>query len=573
MKKYFSIIKSVLLAAVVVTFGSCKDAWNDHYSYKETESKYPVDKIAGTLNGISGYSNFYEALRTTRMCDKHGTPINITYLDLLSEDQFLTVWAPSNSADVDWDLYTKKDKTPAEHKEVGEKFIENHIARFKHSVGAGTDEKIYMLNGKPYKSKADAISGAGYHGDDKNIRCSNGVLHCIEGALGFLPNLYEFITTDPQYKEVFGNWFKSYTVQELDPSRSVAQGINENGEMVYVDSVMTEYSVLLSEFGYINCEDSTFALVLPTPEVWTETYNRIKKHFVYREEDFNNDSLQQFYTYTTMMGDMFFNMNKKVNMYLPDSVFSTEYYAYENRRDGKPYHIFSNPYDKVNGLFGSCIDSIECSNGTIYIINKWPFEDELTYLRPIIMEFENYSGNIGRFTTLYQTIRYIDDVELENPIQVMRLSMKGMNKWDAQFYIRNTLKGKYEVKLVAVPNLVTSIVDPEDSTKTVHQTFQIHPKIAFDTPTTYDSILLDPFTYDTVYTSSGKPRQVKKELILNNNVRKIDTMLIGTIEVPYCGYAMPGARLSVTLSSRVESTLKYTSEAWLDCLILEPVVE
>ena len=399
------------------------------------------------------------------------------------------------------------------------------------------------------------------------------MLHCIDGALDYLPNLYEYITTDDTYKDLFGNWFKSYTIQELDPSRSVAQGINENGEMVYVDSVMTEYSVLMRNFGYINAEDSTYSLVLPTKELWNSVFNRLKGYFVYREDDLNNDSLQKFYTYTTMMGDMFFNMNKKVNKYLPDSVFSTQYYANENRRDGKPYHIFGNPYDKANGLFGSCVDSLECSNGTIYFINKWPFEDELTFLRPIILEFENYSGNLGRFSVLYQTIRQIDGVELDKAIQVMRLSMKGMNKWDARFYISNTLKSKYSVKLVAAPNYLTSVPDPNDSTKTVHLPFKIHPKITFDTPTMYDSTLFEYYHYDTIVTSSGRIRIVKSEGIINNNVSWIDTIEIGVVDVPYCGYDMPGARLSLTLSSRVENTSLNTPEAWLDCLILEPVVE
>lgn len=573
MKKYFSISKSLLLAAVMVLSVSCKDAWNDHYSMKETDSKYPVDKLAETLKlkKSDGFNNFYEALRTTKMCDKNGIPIEMTYLQLLEDDQFITVWAPSDNADVNWGLYTSTEKTPAQHKEVGEKFIMNHIARFKHS--AGVDEKVYMMNGKPYRSQADAISGKSYHGDDRNIRCSNGVLHCIDDALDYLPNLYEYITTDPTYKDLFGNWFKSYTVQELDPSRSVAQGINEDGEMVYVDSVMTEYSVLMRNFGYINAEDSTYSVVLPTKELWNTVYNRLKGYFVYREDDLNNDSLQKFYTYTTMMGDMFFNMNKKVNKYLPDSVFSTQYVANENRRDSKPYHIFGKPYDKANGLFGSCVDSVECSNGTIYFINKWPFEDELTFLRPIILEFENYSGNLGRFSVLYQTIRQIDGVELDKAIQVMRLSMKGMNKWDARFYISNTLKSKYSVKLVAAPNYLTSVPDPNDSTKTVHLPFKIHPKITFDTPTMYDSTLFEYYRYDTIVTSSGRIRVVKSEGIINNNVSWIDTIEIGVVDVPYCGYDMPGARLSLTLSSRVENTSLNTPEAWLDCLILEPVVE
>ena len=568
MKKFFTISKSVLMAAVLVVFGSCKDAWNDHYSFKETESKYPVAKLAETLKlkTDDGFSNFYEALRTTKMCDKHGKPIDITYLDLLEEDQFLTVWAPSNNSIEDWSLYTKKDKTNAEHKEVGEKFLMNHIARFKHSAGEGVDEKVYMMNGKPYHSEGDKISGQSYHGDDRNIRCSNGVLHCIDGSLKYLPNLYEFITTDPRYKDLFGNWFKSYTIQEVDQGKSVAQGINEDGEMVYVDSVMTEYSILLGAFGYINSEDSTYALVLPTPALWNTVYDRIKEHFVYREEDLNNDSLQRFYTYTTMMGDMFFNMNKKVNKYLPDSIFSTQYDAYDNRRDNKPYHIFGRPYDN-NGLFGSAVETIECSNGTIYIIDQWPFKDDLTYLRPIILEAEDYAGDLSKFIVQYVTIR---SDAWENAVQVMRLSMKGMDKWDAQFYIGNTLKGKYKIKMVVVPNLLTSVPDGQGGS--THLPFKIHPKISFDTPTKFDSVLIDSVAYDTVWTSRGY-RLVPSEYIVTNNVNDIDTIDLGTVDIPFSSYDMLTSRLFIQLSSKVENTSKNTSELWLDCFILEPVVE
>ena len=119
MKKYISISKYVLLAAALLVFGSCKDTWNEHYSFKETESKYPVAKIAETLDGISGFDNFYEALRTTKMCDKRGVPQNMTFLDLLMEDQFITVFAPSDASINDWSLYTKKNKTDAENFEVG----------------------------------------------------------------------------------------------------------------------------------------------------------------------------------------------------------------------------------------------------------------------------------------------------------------------------------------------------------------------------------------------------------------------------------------------------------------------
>lgn len=568
MNKYFKILgKTVLLAALVV-MGSCKDAWNDHYSFKETESKYPVAKLAETLGDINGFDKFYAALSTTRICDKKGNPTNSTFLDLLLEEQFITVWAPSNSSisDSDWALYTKKGKTNAENYEVAEKFLRNHIARFKHSVGAGT-EKVQMLNGKSYVTNGDAIEGAVYHSDDKNIRCSNGVLHCIDGSLPYLPSIYDYIVTSPEYKGILGNWFESFTVEELDRESSVAQGVNENGEMVYIDSVINEYNTLLRQYGYINVEDSTYAVLLPTPELWQTEFDKIKQSFVYNEENLNNDSLQEVYTRLFMIDDMFYNMN--IQRYLPDSVFSTQYSQYENRRDGKPYHIFGQPYDKTNGLFGSCIDSVKCSNGMIYITDKWPFKDELTYLRPMRVEGESFS--LSRFVLQQATVSVIGNDTLETPVQVMRISMADMYKWSAKLYIHDNLKGKYSIKMVVAPNKASK--NPKDPTK--HLPNYIHPRISFDVDSyeNFDVTLIDSQETYRYQDKKGKWRTGKGPLYLVNNPSKIDTLDLGTVELPFCNYDMNEPRLAITLESGVDDPNEYSTELWLDCFLLEPIVE
>ena len=360
-------------------------------------------------------------------------------------------------------------------------------------------------------------------------------------------------------KEIFGDWFKSFTIKELDPSRSVAQGINENGEMVYIDSVLTEYNRLMSTFGYINAEDSLYAIVMPTKALWTEVYDRIKEYFLYSELNLNNDSLQKFYTNYTMMTDMFFNMNPDLQIHLPDSAFSTLYDSYENRRDKKSYHIFYNPFAN-DGIFGSAVKTVECSNGTVYFIDKWPFSDSLTYLRTIKLEAENYSG-LSRFQLRRQNVTRINGVELENPIQVMRISMEGMSKWDAKMYIEDNLRGKYSVKMVVAPNEVSA------------KPCYIHPRIAYDTPTEFDSTLVDSMTIETYIDKRGRERTRQAKYFAINDMTKLDTIDLGTIDIPYCNYDMNQSRLSVTLSSGVDLVDRYTSELWLDCIILEPVVE
>lgn len=561
MKRYLSISKSVLLAVALIVLGSCNDTFDDHYSFKETDSKYPVAKIAETLDGIDGYAKFYEALRTTKTCDKKGVPQKTTYLDLLLEDQFMTVFAPSDASINDWSLYTKRDKTDAEHFEVGEKFIKNHIARFKHSVSSDTS-KVLMLNGKIYKVGPSDVEGSAYHGDDKNIRCSNGVLHCINGNIPYLPSLYEFITTDPEYKAMLGDWFKSFTIEELDPFESVAMGLNENGEIVYIDSVTYESNRLMNTFGRILSEDSTYALVLPTKAVWDTVYNRISKSFLFAELNVDNDSLQQYYTRTTMLTDLFFNMNPNVQHFLPDSVLSTLYSAAENRRTGRAYHIFGRPY-AADGLFGSAIKTIKCSNGIIYVIDSWPYSDELTYLRPIKMEGESISDLPAEYTCKPYPLDIIGTDTLANSIEVMRISNKDVKNWKAKISLRDNLKGKYNVKVVLAPNLEDKMPN------------YLHPVVEYTLPNGDVQTLLDSSWVENAEIFPGMfiPQTFYQYLI--NDLTKIDTFDIGVIDVPYCNYDMPKPRLSLSLESGVNerNSSKYSPEMWLDCIILEPIVE
>lgn len=563
MKRYFSISKTVLLAAAALfVLGSCQDTWDEHYSFKETESKYPVAKLAETLNEVSGFSKFYEALRTTQMCDKNGYPLDETYLELLMEDQFMTVFAPSDAADVDWALYTKKGKSAAEHKEVGEKFLENHIARFKNSVTSDT-VKVTMLNGKIYTIMPAGIEGKSYHGDDLNIRCSNGVLHCIDGYLNYLPNLYQYLTTAPEYKSIFGDWFASFTVKELDPYESVAGGLNENGEIWYVDSVTYESNILMSNYGRIISEDSTYNIVMPSPTLWDTVYNRIAKSFVYAERALNNDSLQQFYTRTTMMTDLFYSMNPKVQRYYPDSVFSTLYSAAENRREGVAYHIFGQP-NAANGIFGMASSTVKCSNGEIFIIDEWPFQDSLTYLRPIKLEAESVS-NLNGFIAKQQAVSVAGDDTLKNPIQVMRISQEGVKNWTAKLFLFDNLKGKYRVKFVMAPNSVDGLPN------------YIHPTVAYSMPDGTSKTLMDSarIVKQEIIPGSGMFIEQKINFYMINKMNKLDTIDVGVIDVPYCNYDMLQSKLSVTLVSGVNerNSDRYSSEIWLDCIILDPIVE
>ncbi len=60
-----------------------------------------------------------------------------------------------------------------------------------------------------------------------------------------------------------------------------------------------------------------------------------------------------------------------------------------------------------------------------------------------------------------------------------------------------------------------------------------------------------------------------------NPVLKIDTVVIGPVEIPYSNYNSKPARLSVTLKSAINNSNEdqFSNKVWLDCIILEPVLE
>jgi hypothetical protein len=145
----------------------------------------------------------------------------------------------------------------------------------------------------------------------------------------------------------------------------------------------------------------------------------------------------------------------------------------------------------------------------------------------------------------------------------MRISQSGVKNWTAQIYLYDNLKGKYNVKAVLAPNTEDKMPN------------YLHPIVQYSLPAGGTVTLLDSSTTIQQEIIPGMFIEQKLPHYLINDLTKLDTMEIGVVEVPYCNYDMPQARLSLTLVSGVNerNSSRYSSEMWLDCIILEPVVE
>lgn len=560
MNTYFnSLRKSLWVVPAFCICVSCNDAWNDHYS--TDYSVVPSQTIIDGIEALGTSQNFVKALKTTYMF-RGSEQLPATYYDFLGSDQFITVWVPDENSisPEQWAEYTKPNKTKAENKKVGQEFIMNHIARFSHPVGKSTNEKIYMLSDKRYSSQSTDIDGVAYRSGDNttNIICKNGIFHRLNGVMEYRKSIYEYLTTTPEYKDVIGDFFAKYTKEEVDLDRSVQSGINDEGEMEYIDSVIILKSILMNKYGLINEEDSNYLMVLPTATAWKEMFDSLTKRFDYGNIE-AADSISMFWTQSAIMTDMFFNMN--IQTAPEDSVNSTTF----RKRTEEPhprYHSYYKPYAE-DGLFvKGKIGEYRASNGKILIMDSWPFADSLIYDVPIKLEAEN--GFADATMNLTKPVRkvYRDNAtpglgRVSGQYALQIAGDQGSYAWKIKFPIKDNLKGSYKVKLIVVPDRVGQLPNA------------IHPIISYK-----NQAILDP------------KDDRKRDLVLYpcgvvngkniDFVNKIDTIEIpGICEVPYCDYKTDKANLDIEIKCSMKSSelSKYSTTLNLDCIIFEPILE
>ena len=570
MNKYFKLItESVLTLASVMVMVSCEsDTWKDHYSVK-SEGDEAVASLGQTIARMPEAEKFVEALKSTYMYN--GTKqMSLTYWDFLNDNQYLTVWLPdpASISDAEWAVYTSTDEDK-DHKKVGTEFILNHIARFSHPVGSDTKEHIKMMSEKTYNSRGDKGTFDEITYKENNIRCTNGLLHVLNGRVVYRPNLYDYLTgaytvksakgVDYDYRlrhGEFGKWIAKYTKEELDEERSIQGEVNEKGEIEYIDKVISRSNAVLKKFGYIDVEDSNYILVLPQPEIWDSVYDAVSNYFTYDENDNTlkpiKDSLQQYWSNSAMITDVFFNRN--LQKHINDSVTSTQFKWSERMTEKYPYHLFYSPYAE-GGLF-DCVDSIKCSNGVIYVKNSWPFSDSVFH-RTIKIEAENEILAGKEWTTKKKTAMYkVNDSTLKSA-RVLEIN-NSQTSWTAEFDIKNNLHGKYRVKLVFFRNV------EEDQASKI-------------------SLKLDFLSKNTISLFNGRLPGKRNEVYnIGRTEFYPDTVILGSsqtdpnwadryFEMPAGNYESGYAKLRLSIIYVKGNDL--TKKLWLDCIILEPVFE
>lgn len=507
-------------------FSSCTD-WSDHYENNSVEGSNTT--LWEEINSRPELSDFAKVLQNTMVFRQHKKTA-ASYAELLDGGQSLTVIAPVNGT-FDVDTLLKQVKTNSGDSIVEKLFIKNHIARTPHSAVEST---FRMLNNKKVEMTSNDIWGVSFA--DKNIRTKNGILHVVLQDLPYNKTIYEVLTLNKEYSSV-GKTLVKYNEDVFDENSSVQIGLIE-GVPVYADSVVYEYNKMLSSTGLIDEEDSTYYVAIPTTEGWDTIYNEVSKYYNFSPQLDKRDSLSGYWTTRALLADAIFS--KTVQSSMTDSIISVDY-----DRTHPEYHVFYKPFT-TTGLFGRAKSTYQCSNGTLYAYDEWPFKPTETFFRKIEVE--------GEYTWYITNQK---DVSIMNAISLsadsisrgafLDIASSGTKNWSLTYKLDNTLSGKYDICLVVLPKTVT---DP-GNTKTKPCQFSVTLNY------------LDK-NGDPVSEKLGKFKTSKN---------MVDTVVVAKdFFLPVCNFDQNNDKVSITIQSDVTQKESATIDRrmYLDCIYLKP---
>ncbi|MCM1311488.1 MAG: fasciclin domain-containing protein [Bacteroides sp.] len=423
----------VAATMVVAACYSCSDTWDEHY-----------DANAGGVSNVS----LYQQLSTTDSLSDFCEVLRATgYDEVLNTEQVYTVFAPVNGSFDKSALLAQIESGDKDN--VIKHFVQNHITRYNYSITNASND-IMMLNDKKF-----AIEGSSVNGElvsSKNNLCKNGVLHVMHSELPFRANLYEQLSMDADLSDMY-EFLLAYEEDSLDEARSVYRGVDEDGNRIYVDSVMIANNKVMNILdAIINNEDSSYWAIGVTNEAYRKRYEETKKLFNLHSTIVGRDSLQELYANIYTMIDCYFNMNE--NIHYNDSLMSSTYSKYLPEQN-----VYYKPFAE-NGLLANPAEKIECSNGVLYKYDEIPFSIYESFFTKVEVRPE-LVRNINTDDQYLKTCTYSPITLTGNDGTVYTYLDVAPTTASANptisFYVNNLLSGTYDISVVMLPSILGTV--------------------------------------------------------------------------------------------------------------------
>ena len=419
--------RGALATMALLAVSACTD---DHFDIKNTMGS---DKtLWETIESNPNLSDFAGILKRTKvLSNENDHKATITAAELLNQPQSFTMWAPVNGSfnAKAWNdtldaaakyaaLGTAEGRTKALDISyyVWSQLVGNHIARFNHEGYTGKQE-IKMMNEKNAIYSGDKFDNVPVQGSTEVA--SNGSLHLLNGVAPFAYNIFDYLGYYPQFSSV-NNLIASRTEIDTLWNFSTPGALNEKGQMVYVDTVVSRRNEILGVArASIREEDSTYVALIPTNEAWEqgkEKIGRILKYgarysYEWNGADFNRkvlkdqfrldaatkadpkltlaDSLQQRITEQTMAVNMFFAPYYMRNIDAKDSAQLNNYVQHADSLISTAGTVFYNAAadgsgknSTLNPIFAG-LTPYRASNGYIYRLTKYDLDPAYAWVKKV----------------------------------------------------------------------------------------------------------------------------------------------------------------------------------------------
>lgn len=492
--------------------------------------------------------------------------------EALSLPHFYTVWAPMNGS------FDKQTLLAEDNATLLKQFVKNHIADYNHVLSGAVDERVKVLNNKSYEFKGNGTyTFDGLPISLTNLPSSNGLVHVLNGAAQFYPNIYERISsiTDMNVDSV-ANYFKRYEQVSLDTKNSVL-GPTVNGKQTYIDSVMiTENTAFEALYAKVDNEDSTYTMLVPTNEAWMAQYNKVKKYFNYIKttmaqdmdeassptEDtkipkatvtidpiYNADSM----TVQNIVGTLTYNNNNRYNNWLVEEGKQ----PYDTLRTTTRLEL-TNPSE----IMSHTIANEKMSNGYFRIVDSLAFRPWETWcptrvISPLMSRIWNGAAVLESISAdQFDEIGY----HPENPsssslINYWVSALSGFGKPEIDIKLHNVLSTTYNIYVVLAPSTDLG-TDAEGNW--------------FRKPNQLDFSI-------SYCDAKGKLLIQKLNQKVENNPNKVDTLSVGTFTFPVSYFGLGEKiypNLKITTDFGVFDTTKmatYTRDLRIVSVLLKPV--
>lgn len=510
-------------AVVLLSFPACSD---DHYDIKpgvatasqtiwgNIQATPELDSLAMILQNVKVYSKEEDKNRT------------MTYAQLLDGTQSFTFWAPLNGT------YNAKHyldqieevkalmaegKTEAANKleyNIGVQFAQNHMARFNYEANPGLQE-VRLFNGKltSYNAAEALFNGQKLYEPLKNVPSSNGTMHVISGQAPFAYNIYDYFAAN---SDIFGEVYGTLSDPAIDKKTfseeySTPGALNENGQMVYVDSVFVTSNELLNQaYAQIRNEDSLYIAVVPSDAAWTEANEKIGKLFKYaktykynysnettkftNELSLDADSLADYNTKKAMMTSMYFSpsiFGQEFERSDIDGILNYAYYADSLISTNNVIYYNYAEEGQKNPLFGD-VEPVVASNGILFPLTSYDYDPSYSFVARQSIDISS-SYNVGDVqNSPNRTGDFYNLVEGNNLNDSVDISALGEDKRYRYFQAEGDLdiyiplpglySTKYCIKIMMVPNRadINHLWIDKDTQEEVMQTIRFQSTLISD---------------------------------------------------------------------------------------------